>query len=149
MAVWLTPLLVNSTLKNHQIYTTHIREKWRKALIFSESQARQYPPAEVQDMWMYTLDKCKSIYFNSDSKLVRHIFCIISWKLVAWLTTDDYWGFYFFCLLSTTLLEPITLLRRTTPYLVFLIDLKWVVYVGITQDQWLFTPFLLPFLDEK
>ena len=44
----------------------------------------------------YTLDKCKSIYFNSDIILVRHIFCIISWKLVAWLTTDDYWGFYFF-----------------------------------------------------
>ena len=94
----------------------------------------------------YTLDKCKAIYFNSDIILVRHIF--LHYFLKASCLANDRWllGVLFFCLLSTTLLEPITLLRRTTPYLVFLIDLKWVVYVGITQDQWLLLHFYCHFL---
>ena len=139
--------MVDSTLKNHQIYTANIREKWRKAMTF---RALPYSSLNLRhgnfhlqrfNICGYTLDKCKAIYFNSDIILVRHIF--LHYFLKASCLANDRWllGVLFFCLLSTTLLEPITLLRRTTPYLVFLIDLKWVVYVGITQDQWLLHHF--------
>ena len=65
------------------------------ALLFSESQTRQFSPKRF-NICGYTLDKCKSIYFNSDIILVRHIF--LHYFLKASCLANDRWllGVLFF-----------------------------------------------------